>query len=45
MPPRTGTPDSVYGIMQQCWQYDPEDRPDSSTLLKMLTDAHSKMKT
>ena len=30
--------------MQQCWQYDPEERPDFKTVLDMLQQAHEKIK-
>ena len=45
MPAPTDTPNEVNGVMQQCWQYDPEERPDFATLLNMLTDAATKIKT
>ena len=45
MPAPTDTPNEVNGVMQQCWQYDPEERPDFATLLNMLTDAAAKIKT
>ena len=32
-------PQQVYGIMRQCWQYQPEERPDFAMLLEMLTQA------
>lgn len=45
MPPPADCPDEVYGVMQQCWQYDPEERPDFSTILDMLTKADKMIKT
>lgn len=45
MPAPTDTPVEMNGIMQACWQYDPEERPDFAALLKMLIEAHSKIKT
>ena len=32
-------PQAVYGVMQQCWQYDPEERPDFATIHTMLKSA------
>lgn len=43
MPPPADCPQEVYGIMQQCWQYDPEERPDFATIVEMLTKAAEKI--
>ena len=43
MPPPADCPQEVYGIMQQCWQYDPEERPDFATIVEMLTKAGGKI--
>ncbi len=45
MPSPAGCPGEVYEIMQQCWQYNPADRPNFSTILKMLTQAEKNIKT
>ncbi len=42
MPSPAGCPGEVYEIMQQCWECNPEDRPNFSTILNMLTQAEKK---
>ena len=44
MPAPADCPTEVYGVMQQCWQYDPEERPDFSTILDMLQQAEQRVK-
>ena len=39
MPPPRGCPEVVYTLMQQCWQYDEEERPTFADLHRMLQDA------
>lgn len=43
MPPPADCPQEVYGIMLQCWQYDPEERPDFQTVLSMLEQGYEKI--
>ena len=45
MPAPTDCPTEVYGVMQQCWQYDPEERPDFATILNMLQQAEQRIKS
>ena len=45
MPAPTDCPDEVYGVMQQCWQYDPEERPDFAGILEMLSKTVDKIKS
>jgi len=44
MPSPADCPQEVYSIMLQCWQYDPEERPDFASIFKMLTEASEKIK-
>ena len=43
MPPPVDTPPEIYEIMQQCWQYDSEERPNFATLLSMLQQVGEKI--
>ena len=45
MPAPADCPTEVYGVMQQCWQYDPEERPDFATILNMLQQAEQRVRT
>ena len=36
MPPPPGCPKEVHSIMNQCWMYEPEDRPNFTDVLEML---------
>ena len=29
-------PDEIYGIMEHCWEYNPDDRPSAKDLVKKL---------
>jgi len=44
MPAPADCPDEVYGIMDQCWQYEPDERPVFNSILEMLTQAEKKIK-
>ncbi len=39
MPAPADCPMEVYNVMQQCWQFDPKERPNFSLILEMLTTA------
>lgn len=39
MPPPKGCPEVVYNLMQECWLYDEEERPQFADLHRMLQDA------
>ena len=39
MPPPKGCPEMVYNLMQECWLYDEEERPQFADLHRMLQDA------
>ena len=36
MPPPAGCPKEVYNVMQQCWMYEPDERPNFTQVLSML---------
>ncbi|XP_065217837.1 tyrosine-protein kinase Fer-like isoform X2 [Planococcus citri] len=44
LPAPEGTPDEMYSLMKNCWQYEPENRPhfdDILRIVEVLTDAYS----
>ena len=41
MPPPADTPPSVYQIMKDCWNIDPESRPRFSEILRRLRQIQS----
>lgn len=43
LPPPNNCPEEVYSVMQQCWQYDEEERPTFNDLNKMLQDAQTRI--
>eukprot|EP00731_Ephydatia_muelleri_P017701 Em0010g799a len=44
MPPPPGCPKEVHSIMNRCWMYEPEDRPNFTGVLEMLKALEGTMK-
>jgi hypothetical protein len=44
MGPPADCPSDVHAVMNQCWQYEPEERPNFSQVLDMLNGALAEMK-
>lgn len=43
MGPPADCPSDVYAVMTQCWQYDPEDRPNFAQILEILNAVYVNM--
>ena len=45
LPAPSGTPTSVYGLMRQCWEYDPQGRPRFSEIESTLRDITQELRS
>ena len=44
MPPPAECPEVIYAVMQKCWLYDEDERPNFSEILHMLKDAQKRIR-